>query len=529
MSRRAQDIESLSADLRRMASLVLHQLERALSCFHSLDLAGAEEVIERDDMIDNFNVFLEGRCYELVASGSLDARGIRVARSTAKVAANLERAGDAGTHIAKRVRLIHQEGAERTPFEFPDVEAIALSAVTEATQSFLEGDLDLARRACLREPELDGCFVARLEELVTLMQARPAQIPYLIQCLSVLKYLEKVADYTLNIGEQTIYCVTGRRLKFPQYLQLERLAGDAHLEAYDFRPYWDGISGAIVARVEAPETPMIYKEGSRRKIEEEATKLETWQRIANDLTPRILGSVTVKDRQALLREYVEGALLSDLYLSSCPREVKLRATRRVLASVEFVWQTTLIPTPPPIDYVEQIRQRLADAFVLHLQLWATAKSGITDGRRIPPLETLLDGAARLQKDLAPPFSVWLHGDFNANNVIYNVETEQIKFIDVHRSKPGDYAQDIGVFLLSMVRRPDLTAAAEADVHAVNEVVEDFARSFARRRNDLAFDRRLKLSLARSCLTSIRVIIDPSMAERLLRRGMTLLDDLVRAQ
>jgi phosphate uptake regulator/aminoglycoside phosphotransferase (APT) family kinase protein len=512
-----------------MASLVLHQLEQALSCFHTLDLTRAEEVIERDDMIDNFNLFLEGRCYDLVASGHHDGRGIRLARATAKVAANLERAGDAGTHIAKRVRLIHRERVERVPFDFPDVEAIALSAVTEATQSFLDADLELARRACLREPELDGCYVDRLAELVRLMQTHPAQVPYLVQCLSILKYLEKVADYTLNIGEQTIYCVTGRRLKFSQYLQLERLTGEVHVGAYDFRPYWDGISGAIVARVEAPETPMIYKEGPRRKIEEEAAKLETWQRIAQDLTPKILGSVSVKDRQALLREYVEGTLLSDLYLSSTPLEVKLRATRRVLAAVEFVWQTTLAATPPVIDYVEQIRERIADAFVLHLQLWTTAKAGITNGRRIEPLDTLLDRAAGLQARLAPPFSVWLHGDFNANNVIYNPETEQIKFIDVHRSKPGDYLQDLGVFLLSMVRRPDLTGAIEADVQAVNGVVEEFARAFARRRKDLTFTRRLKLSLARSCLSSIRIVIDPAMAERLLRRGMTLLDDLVHAE
>jgi len=526
MSRRGLDVEGLSPDLRRMASLVLHQLEQALTCFHALDLAQAEEVIERDDMIDNFNVFLEGRCYDLVASGHLDARGIRVARATAKVAANLERAGDAGTHIAKRVRLIQREGAERLPFDFPDVEAIALSAMTEATQSFLEGDLDLAHRACLREPELDGCYVVRLEELMVLMQTHPAHMRYLLQCLSVLKYLEKVADYTLNIGEQTIYCVTGRRLKFSQYLQLEHLTGDGQMGAGDFRRYWDGISGAIVARVEAPDAPVIYKEGSRRKIEEEVVKLETWQRIAHDLTPRVLGSVSIKDRQALLREYVEGALLSDLYLSSTPLETKLRATRRVLATVEFVWQTTLAATPPVLDYVQQIRHRLPDVFVLHLQLWAIAKAGIANGRRIPPLETLLDRAASLEADLTPPFSVWLHGDFNANNVIYNPGTEQVKFIDVHRSKPGDYAQDVGVFLLSMVRRPDLAGTAESDVQAVNAVFEDFARSFARRRNDSTFDRRLKLSLARSCLTSIRVVIDPAMAERLLRRGMALLDDLV---
>ncbi len=511
-----------------MAGLAVHQLGQALSCFHALDLDRAEEVIERDDALDNFNLSIEGRCHALLSSGRFSGPEARIVRATTKVAANLERAGDAGTHIAKRVRIISRERAEPVEFAFPDVEAIALTAVTEATQSFLERDLELARRACLREPELDACYVTRLQELVALMQKDSAHVPYLIQCLSVLKYLEKVADYTLNIGEQAIFEITGRRLKFSQYLQLERLTEGAPSGAVDFQPYWDGISGALVARVGTTDAQTIYKEGSRRKIEEEATKLETWQRIAGDLTPRILGSVNVKDRQALLREYVEGTLLSDLYLSACPREQKLAATRRMLEAVEFVWRTTLIPSPARVDYVEQVRRRLQDAFILHPELESTAKTGFADGRQAAPLEELLEAAGGLQAQLAPPFSVWLHGDFNANNVIYNPETNQLKFIDVHRSQLGDYLQDIGVFLLSMTRRPDLPKAVEEDVEAVNAVVEDFARVFGWRRGDQGFEHRLRLSLARSCLTSVRVVIDPAMAGRLLRRGMLLLAEVVQS-
>jgi aminoglycoside phosphotransferase (APT) family kinase protein len=423
--------------------------------------------------------------------------------------------------------MIHRDRIEAGPYEFPDVEAIALSALKEAAEAFLDGDLDTARRACLREPELDEAFKIRMHEITKSIQAHPVQAPYLLHCLSVLKYMEKVADYALNIGEQAIYLVTGRRLKFPQFLELERLTGDARAEEFDLRPYWDGISGAIVARVEAHDAAAVYKEGSRRKIEQETEKLRTWQRIADDLTPRVLGSMSINDRQALLREYVDGALLSDLYLSSAPREAKLKATRRVLDLVEFIWQTTSTPTPPSIDYVQQIRARLPDAFVLHPHLCEKANSGAANGRRLPSLDDLLDQAGALQVQLAPPFSVWLHGDFNANNIVYNAEGEQIKFIDVHRSRPGDYVQDVGVFLLSMVRRPDLTPAAEADVAAINEAVEEFARGFARRRGDSTFRRRLKLSLAHSCLTSMRVTIDPAKADRLLHRGVTLLDEVVR--
>ena len=69
------------------------------------------------------------------------------------------------------------------------------------------------------------------------------------------------------------------------------------------------------------------------------------------------------------------------------------------------------------------------------------------------LADLLERAAELEASLAPPVSVRLHGDFNANNIVYDAETDRVHFIDVHRSGQGDYLQDIGVLLVSNVRNP----------------------------------------------------------------------------
>ena len=107
-------------------------------------------------------------------------------------------------------------------------------------------------------------------------------------------------------------------------------------------------------------------------------------------------------------------------------------------------------------------------------------------------------------------------------MLYNDRTGQVKFIDVHRSRLGDYLQDVSVFLLSMERRPDLSAAIREDVAQVNAMVEGFAREFASEHADAAFERRLALSLARSCITSVRVVIEPTHAAALLRRGVSLL-------
>jgi phosphate transport system regulatory protein PhoU len=509
-------------DLIKMGRLVADQLERSLRCFHDLDPAMADEVIERDDVIDNLNLSLEERCFDLATAGGLSPEDRRMARAAVKIALNLERIGDTGTHIAKRVRLVLRDQARPVEFVFPELEAAALRAVREVMDALAEADLERARQACLRESEFDARYVAYLGEARRRMQAYPSEVPYLLHCLAVMKYLEKVADYVLNIGEQTIFMTTGRRLKFSQYQQLGQLVPEAERGETEFHPYWDGISGAVVAQVRRQGTPAIYKEGSRRKIEEEARKLEAWARIPGDLTPRVLGSVTVKDREALLREFVDSPLLSELYLSPAPREAKLAATRRLLEAVHVVWRYTLVAEPPRIDYIEQVRRRLPEVYALHPEFQPLVEQGVAVGQETVRIEELLVRAEALEPDLAPPVSVWLHGDFNANNVLYHEPTGQVKFIDVHRSRLGDYLQDIGVFMLSMERRPGTAQALHDDFAAVNELVEGFARRFAAEHGDTAFERRLHLSLARSCITSCRVVADSAQSERLLRRGLSLL-------
>lgn len=518
----AAPLQAVLSDLIKMGRLVADQLERSLRAFHSLDEALAAEIIERDDVIDNLNLSLEEQSFDLAVAAGLSAEDRRIARAAVKIALNLERIGDTGTHIAKRVRHVIRDQAKPVEFAFPELEASALRAVREVTDALAQQDLERTRQACLRESEFDAQYVARLAEVRRRMQAYPSEVPYLLHCLVVMKYLEKVADYVLNIGEQEIFLTTGRRLKFSQYEQLGQLVPGSERGDLEFRPYWDGLSGAVVAQVRRHGAPAIYKEGSRRKIEEEAQKLEVWARIPGDLTPRVLGSVTVKDREALLREFVDSPLLSELYLSAAPREAKLAATRHLLDAVDIVWRYTLVPGRPRVDYVEQIRRRLPEVYAVHPEFRAVVDAGVAASPQTVRVEELLVRAEALEPDLAPPVSVWLHGDFNANNVLYHGPTGRVKFIDVHRSRLGDYLQDVSVFLLSMERRPQAAGALHDDFAAINELVESFARRFAAEHGDAAFERRLNLALARSCITSSRVVADPAHAERLLRRGLGLL-------
>jgi aminoglycoside phosphotransferase (APT) family kinase protein len=139
------------------------------------------------------------------------------------------------------------------------------------------------------------------------------------------------------------------------------------------------------------------------------------------------------------------------------------------------------------------------------------------------LEGKLAAVAAREPDLAPNFSVWLHGDLNINNIFY--KDGQMQFIDVHRSHYGDYLSDIGVILISTLRKPGIIQDVRREMQAVGQLIIETVGDFGRTHGDITFTERLNLSLARSYITSSRIIADKNQARWLFEQGTKLLDSV----
>jgi hypothetical protein len=110
--------------------------------------------------------------------------------------------------------------------------------------------------------------------------------------------------------------------------------------------------------------------------------------------------------------------------------------------------------------------------------------------------------------------------------VWDERRGRVHFIDVHRSGDGDYLQDVGVLLVSNTRMPIEDAPLIGELEDLNRIVEDFAAEFARRVGDGAYAARLILSQARSCVTSARLVTDPTFARELYLKGVRLLERTV---
>jgi phosphate uptake regulator len=525
-------LEDLGPDLALMARLVQSQLGTAMTGFFRRDTRLAAKVTDKDDHVDNLLGFIEEKCFERLAGEAADSPRSRRLRGIVRVATNLEKLGDYAVSIAEQTVHASRLPARPLPFDLAGSTRVALAALDEVITAFADGDAEKATHACRCEAELDHRYRDALQEAFLRLGQPGQDAAFVVTCLLVANYLERIGDAILNIGETALFILTGQRLKLHQYLHLGEMVATvapAPAPSVDFRRIWGGISGARVGRLAVDgRAPLIWKEGAPNKIEEEVRQMQEWNRIVPGLVPHLEARLARDGREAFLGEYLDGVLLRDVYLAH-PWEDKVRATRRLLETVRDIWLATTEKEAPRAGYVRQIRERLPELYDIHPEL-ETLRGQTTRvfGIAHCSLDVLLDRLESIEPTLAPPVTVRIHGDFNTNNVLYDAGHDRVHFIDVHRSSSGDYLQDIGVFLVSSLRTPIQDARVTADLERLNGQVVAFAAEFGRLVGDDHFERRLALSQARSFMTSGRLLTDVEFAKSLYLQGVHLLEQVAGA-
>jgi phosphate uptake regulator len=508
--------------------MVHAQIASATTAFLRRDTALADKVMEKDDQVDNLLGAIEEKCFRRLSGEDADSVRSRRLRGVFRVALDLENLGDYAVNVAEQTHHAERLPRRATPFDLAGPVRVALAALDEVITAFTDANAEKAKHACTCEIELDRQYRDALAETFRRLKPPGEDPAFVITHLFVSKFLERIGDSILNIGETTLFILTGERLKLHQYLHLEEMVatvtGGRHVDSVEFSQIWGGISGSRVGRLSvAPGRPLIWKEGVTRKIDEEIAQMEEWNRIVPGLVPDVKERYRGEGRESFLGVFLDGTLLRDIYFTR-GREEKLRATARLLETMRDVWIATTEKVVPRLDYVRQIVERLPELYAIHPRLEHLRRPETRIfGIAHHSLGELLHRLEALEERLAPPVTVRIHGDFNTNNVVYDTRANRIHYIDVHRSGPGDYLQDVGVFLVSNLRQPIRDPSVSRDLHHVNTVVRRFAEDFARLVGDPHFETRLLLTQARSLITSGRVVTDYELARRIFLEGVRLLE------
>ncbi|MFN3883031.1 MAG: aminoglycoside phosphotransferase family protein [Nitrincola lacisaponensis] len=357
------------------------------------------------------------------------------------------------------------------------------------------------------------------------------QTEALISSLFLARHLLDMGSALLNISESLLAVLLGQPMNMKQFLSLQAMVssmGHGEWDNLTLETIAETRSGSAISAISQDDDQFIgvLKEGAIRKVQEERRGLERWNEIIPGIAPQILSQHHKGSSGALIIEHLPGKTLEQLILAQDQQPLE-QAIALMCEMLPTIWHSTRRKQKVSAHYIQQLRKRLPAVLNIHPGFDAT-DTHIGDIKR-PALQQLLNQAEILDERLTAPFAVYIHGDFNLDNILYETEKHQLRFIDLHRSGYMDYVQDVSVFIVSGLRLPLFDQDSRQMIATLSTQLYDTAAEFATQHKDLYFNQRMTLGLARSLITSTRFILDESHAKSLFERGFYLLEHLIKHQ
>jgi phosphate transport system protein len=208
-----EELEALKQTLLAMGGLVEDQNRRVMRALIERDDALAQEVIERDQQVNAYDVEVDETCVSLLALHQPAAGDLRFITTAMKIVTDLERMGDQAVNIAQRVLELNREPQLKPYIDLPRMAEKAQRMVKECLDAFVARDTELARKVCAEDAEVDALKEQIFRELLTFMMEDARTIPRAIRLILISRFLERLADHATNIAEMVIYLVDAKMVR----------------------------------------------------------------------------------------------------------------------------------------------------------------------------------------------------------------------------------------------------------------------------------------------------------------------------
>ncbi|NLW46742.1 MAG: phosphate signaling complex protein PhoU [Firmicutes bacterium] len=211
-----KSLNELQQEILRMGSMVEEAIRLAVQALSTQDSALAEKIVDGDDVIDDLSNQIEDDCIRLIALQQPLARDLRVITTVLKTVTDLERIADHATNIAEIVQRIGKAKLIKPLVDIPKMAGMVQSMVRDSLKAFVDRDVEFAKATCCKDDEIDKLYEDLFIELTGFVMAggESERVVQALNLLFVARFLERVGDHATNIGERTIYLVTGKKEKY---------------------------------------------------------------------------------------------------------------------------------------------------------------------------------------------------------------------------------------------------------------------------------------------------------------------------
>ncbi|QPC94903.1 phosphate signaling complex protein PhoU [Mesorhizobium sp. INR15] len=213
MSAYDEELKYLSKRIAAMGGHAERMVEQAIAALVNADPGLAQKVIRDDVVLDEGQREIDDKAIIIIARRQPMATDLREIVGAIRISADLERVGDLGKNVAKRVVAV-TDGRQPTSL-FRGLEALADLALTqlkEVLDVYASRSVEKIGFVRDRDDQIDAMYTSLFRELLTYMMEDPRNITPCTHLLFCAKNIERIGDHATNIAETIYYIVTGEQM-----------------------------------------------------------------------------------------------------------------------------------------------------------------------------------------------------------------------------------------------------------------------------------------------------------------------------
>ncbi|WP_425349907.1 phosphate signaling complex protein PhoU [Mangrovicella endophytica] len=217
-----EELKFIARCISEMGGQAERIVERSVSALIQSDWGLANSVVADDALLDAAQREVDERAIMMIAKRQPMAQDLREIIGAIRISSDLERIGDLGKNIAKRVIAVQDHTQPiRLVRGIEHLSELALDQLKDVLDAYASRDHQRAQSVRQNDEEIDAMYTSIFRELLTYMMEDPRNITACTHLLFSAKNIERIGDHATNIAETVYYIRTG------QQMNLDRPKGDS--------------------------------------------------------------------------------------------------------------------------------------------------------------------------------------------------------------------------------------------------------------------------------------------------------------
>jgi phosphate transport system protein len=206
-----EQLQELERETVASGDLCVEALDQAIEAVVQNDLELASMVVEGDDRIDGRYLEIHQGILSLLARQAPVASDLRLVAALLHVIVHIERIGDLCVNISKLVPLMGESPPSSYEI-FSMVETAGTQArdqIKQAQTAFAERNLALAEDLVRQDDIIDRLNREVFYAAIEIGGSDPAVREWAAHMMLIARYIERIGDHTVDIGEQIAFVISG--------------------------------------------------------------------------------------------------------------------------------------------------------------------------------------------------------------------------------------------------------------------------------------------------------------------------------